>query len=417
MQKFSKTILLAIAVAMLSWFLPWLYTLLTPSPSAEPFCCLSPLEPRWIVSRSNPGEKPDITLTDAFPTSDSEEVKISTATRDSLVPQLYYRQLLAHDLLPDSINGKEISAHTLKTHEVFFTSSPRDLNKRSAGIWLMMESMPVRVDLSDPDEGFRITSDGIEFIRMADNSVNPDRSNRFTKAMKARGFQFPAVDLSANITAQKAYDEGYLMVDAAGKVFHVKQQAGRPYVAAIAMPDGMTASKTFIWEQSDKSLLGMVIDTGNRPYIIKADSHIALPLPADGYDGTIDPRRESVTLMGSLFSIIIRYSGPDGSRWRAYDADTLELIGAIDFPRLPSAAIKIARFIFPYTLALTSNYDSLAYPRLDNLSWKALPLNIILAFLLLTLGIRRKNPWMKWGALFTVSLGIYSFIAFLLLHD
>lgn len=89
----------------------------------------------------------------------------------------------------------------------------------------MMESLPERVDLEDPKEAFRISADGIEFIDIATNKVNANRSARFTKAMKARGFQFPGKEFSANVTSRKQYDEGYMMIDSEGKAFHVKQQA------------------------------------------------------------------------------------------------------------------------------------------------------------------------------------------------
>ncbi len=415
MSKLSKIILYAVAITVLSWFLPWLYALLTPSASSDPFCAFSPISSQWIVSRSAPGEKPVITLVDAFGGNESSGTRIPVSVRDSLAPQLYYRQLVAHDLLPDTIAGKAVSAHELKTHEAFFTCSPRETNKVFPGIWLMMESMPVRVELSDPKEGFRITDNGIEFIRISDNTVNSDRSRRFTEAMKSRGFRFPAKDLSANITSQKTYDEGYLMIDSEGKLFHIKQRGGRPYVAIIDMPEDVIASKAFIWEESDRSILGLMTDTENRPYVIRSDGHKAIPLPSE--NGKIDPRRESIMVMGSLFNLTVRYTGPDGSRWRAFDADSLRLIGSIDFPRVTSTVSKIAGYVFPYTLSMTSSYDSLAYPRIKNFSLKALPLGLLLALTLWIMAARRKDKTMKIGALLTLPLGIFAFLPFLLLGD
>lgn len=415
MTKFSKILLLAVATAVLSWFLPWIYALLTPSASGDPFCSFSPVSGKWIVSRSANGEKPVICQVDPFSANPDEGDQITVAQRDSLVPQLYYRQLLSHDLLPDTIAGKEVSAHTLKTHELFFTGSPRDINKRLPGVWLMMESMPVRVDLSDPEEAFRFTPDGIEFLKIADNTVNADRSCRFTDALKSKGFNFPATDLSGNPSSKKPYDEGYLMVDSNGKVFHVKQQAGRPFVSRVMLPDSVTASKVFIWEESDRSLLGMVVAADGSPYIIRAEGHQALPLPGD--DVKVYPREESVMAMGSLFNFVLRLSGKNATRWRAFDAETLEPVGALDFPKEKPMSSRVARYIFPFTLAFTSAYDSLAYPRIANISTRALPLNIALSLMLLFIGMRRKDSAMKWGALATVPFGIFSFLPLLLLHD
>ena len=79
------------------------------------------------------------------------------------------------------------------------------------------------------------------------------------------------------------------MIDSEGKAFHVKQQAGRPFVAAIKLPEGVKASHVF-----------------NR---------------------------------------ILRFTGEEGTRWRAIDASTGKLIGAIDIPREPSTARKMAKWI------------------------------------------------------------------------
>lgn len=416
MEKFAKILLYVTAVILLSWFLPWIYNLLTPAPAGEAFCGFSPVSAQWTVSRSLPGEKPVIRLAEAFSSHPDDGEIITQDMRDLLIPQLYYRQLMAHDRLPDTIRGKAVSAHSLKMKEVFFTSSPRDIVKNNPGIWLMMESMPARVDLSDPSEAFRITGNGMEFIRISDNTVNTDRSHRFTEAMKARGFSFPATDLSANVSSKKAYDEGYLMIDAERKVFHVKQQGGRPYVAAVNLPAGIKASKVFIWEEADRSLLGMLTDTENRPYIIYSEGHEAVRLPDNA--GTIDPRKESIVVMGNLFNITMRITSAESTRWRAFDSDSLKLIGALDFPKDITAARQAGRYIFPFDITFTSVYDSLAYPRSGGFSLLALPLDILLGCILLWLGIRRKSNQMKWCALITVFCGLYSFIpSFLFTED
>lgn len=65
-------------------------------------------------------------------------------------------------------------------------------------------------------------------------------------------------------------------------------------------------------------------------------------------------------------------------------------------------------------LTFTSLNDSLAYPRIDNFSWRALPLNVVLALILLLLPHYSNK---RWGALLTLPLGIYAFIPFLLFRD
>jgi len=409
MQKLSQIILYFTAIMVLGWFLPWLYALAFPAPSGEPFCSFSPVNNKWVVSKSIPGEQPVIMLLDNT-TADGIGPTATSLTkneRDSLVPQLFYKELLAHDRLPDSIAGKPVSAHELRTHELMLNSSPRDIVKRRPRVWMMMESMPERVELTDADHVFRFTADGcIEFITMATNKVNASRSARFTETMRKRGFSFPARDLSANVTSRKPYDEGYLMIDNDGKLFHIKQQAGRPYVAAISMPGKTKASKAFLLEETDRSILGLVTDTDNNPYIIERDSYKVVPLPI----GKINPRKESVLLMGNLFNLTFRISADGTSRWRAVSRDGYSLLGEYNYTAPTTASTTIARYIFPYTLSFVSKNDSLAYPRFGNFSAKALLLNALLASVLLIVSRRRKSMPLYCGSLITLGCGIFAFI-------
>lgn len=415
MKIFSKIVLFVVAIAALSWFLPWIYSVAFPAPSGEPFCSFSPVNNKWVVSVTSPGEKPKLLVLESQEKGEPVFSTITRDERDSLVPQMFYKELLAHDRLPDTIGGKAVSAHELRTHELMLNSSPRDIVKRNMGVWMMMESMPKRVDLSDPDQVFRFTPSGVEFVDMASNSVNASRSERFTKMMKERGFTFPAVDLSANVTSRKPYDEGYLMIDAAGKPFHVKQQAGRPYVTAIEMPGGAKASKVFIMEEANRDILGFIADTDNNFYILEKEGYKVYPLPV----GKVDPRKQSILVMGNLFNYACRISGEGESAWRAVGrtANGYELLGAYDFKKEPTTAAKIADYIFPYALTFTSHSDSLAYPRIVGISFSAIYLNVVLALLLFVVVRRRKDGNPVVGSVVTLVCGIFSFIPFYLLKD
>lgn len=426
MKRLPDIILSLLAVLMLSWFLPWLYALLTPSASNTPFCSFSPISQRWVVSQTVNGEKPIIIMTDSVKISDGNRYltegttrgnsrRLTVSDRDSLVPQLYYRQLAASEKLPDTITGIEITQHILRSNELFLNASPRDVNKVTPGIWLMMESMPDRVDLSDPEEAFRFTKDGIEFINISDNSINTDRSRRFTRALQSQGFITPAMDLSANITSRKAYDEGYLMIDADGKPFHIKQQGGRPWVSAINLPEGVKASKIMITEENDRSVIGLLTDIDNNLYIILREGHKAIKLRGD--DSRFDPSEEALTLMGSVFGLTVKITGKDRIRWRHYSRNDYHLLGSIDFPVVRSEAYKVAKWIFPWTLSFVSTYDSLAYPRFSAYSLLSLPMNILLAIILFFLARRRRQNYAIALSLVTIAGGIFTFIPAILLHE
>ena len=225
MKKAYTILLVALSVVVLSWFLPWLYSLLFPVGTSDPFIAYSPINDRMIVSERT-GEKESVIYQLDADGKREEGVAYTKEQRDSLLPQLYFTQLMAREQMPDSINGIEVSIPVLKHNQWVFSSLPRDINKRMADVYLIMESMPARIDLEDPKEVFRFRDGQVEFIEMETNEVNPGRSRRFTEIFNDRGFVLPMKSYSANITSRKPYDEGYLMVDANGSLFHMKMKSG-----------------------------------------------------------------------------------------------------------------------------------------------------------------------------------------------
>lgn len=68
---------------------------------------------------------------------------------------------------------------------------------------------------------------------MENNTIDQEKSKVFTEVLKKKEFRFPAQYVAGNPSTRKEYDEGYLILDAEGKLFHMKQTQGRPYVRAI----------------------------------------------------------------------------------------------------------------------------------------------------------------------------------------
>ena len=138
MKKAYSIFLIAAGIIILSWFLPWLYSIIFPASVNDPFIAWSPVNDSFIVSE--PAEKGGAIY--AVDELGEASRKYSKEDRDSLLPQIYFNQLVAHDKLPDSIDGKEITIPALKHSQWVFSSLPRDLNKVGAKVYLMMESMP-----------------------------------------------------------------------------------------------------------------------------------------------------------------------------------------------------------------------------------------------------------------------------------
>lgn len=415
MKKAYTILLVTLSVIVLSWFLPWLYSLLFPVGASDPFIAYSPISDRMIVSERT-GEKESVIYPLDADGVREEGVVYTKEQRDSLLPQLYFTQLVAREQMPDSINGIEISIPLLKHNSWVFTSSPRDINKRFADVYLIMESMPARIDLEDPTEVFRFRDGRVEFIEMETNQINQARSKRFTEIFNDRGFTLPVKSFSANIKSRKAYDEGYLMVDDNGDIFHMKMQAGRPYMSKVRKPDSIRAAHVFIMENIDKEAIGLMSDETHNLYLIERDGYRLCQLPV----GKVDPEKDRFSVVKNLFNIIVRVSNQDGTRWSALDADDYSLLASYAKTSEKSTVAKIGSYIFPYTLSFTSTSDCYATPRIESFSWAAFVLNAMFALVIFIVYRRRTADAIcrpALASLVTLVFGIFAFIPFIIIRN
>ena len=63
---------------------------------------------------------------------------------------------------------------------------PSAVNAPASGIYFLLESRPKRVELQMPDDAFRFTDEGVEFIVMETNTLDAGKSARFTEVLRER---------------------------------------------------------------------------------------------------------------------------------------------------------------------------------------------------------------------------------------
>lgn len=408
MIKKAYTILLyALCVLALAWALPWLYDLVLPEAISDPYVAFSPVSHRIIVTKRD-GDRHTIFSLDADGNPESD--MLTKEQRDSLLPQTFYTQLMARQAMPDSLGGVEMTVSNLRQGQWVFTSSPRDINKVFPRLYPIMESMPLRFELEDPKEVFRLVGDKVEFIDMATNEVNDARSRRFTAVFTDNGFEFPVQSYSANITSRKGYDEGYLFADAAGKVYHVKMQAGRPYMAKVPLPDTVKAEHVFIMENPDHRLIGLMTDSNHRLYAIERDGYKTVRLPV----GDVNPSTDRIVIVKDLFNWVVKISNSEGACWTALDSWDYTTRASYRTIYPVSTTEKVASWIFPFVFSVTSLDDCHVRPRFTDFSWHALALNAMLA-IIVGIMCRRKTGLAAAYCAATLLFGIYFFIPFLLI--
>ena len=186
--------------------------------------------------------------------------------------------------------------------------------------------MSGRVDLKMPDDVFRITSQGIEFIDMASNSVNAEKSLLFTEAMTKKNFRFPAIEIAGNPTVKKEYDEGYLLLDADRRLFHLKQVKGRPYVRAIALPEGLTLEHLYLTEFRNKKTLAFLTDINNALYVLKSRTYDVVKTGVPAFN----PETDALTIIGNMFDWTVRVTSPSSDNYYALNADDYSLIKKLE---------------------------------------------------------------------------------------
>lgn len=407
MIKATKTIICALAAILLAWGLPWLCDFLFSSPYRTPFTHYSCVAERFICL--------DYTGKDVV-YRDFEGNTYTEAEFDSMLPMFYYRQLLADGRLPDTIRGVAVTPQRIGRENFMFRTNPSDLNVRKPTLYPLLESMSGRVELQMPPDVFRIAP-GIEFIDIASNSVVEEKSDRFARMMLEKGFTYPAARVSGNPTTRKEYDEGYLVVDARGELFHLKQTVGRPYLKHIALPEGVRAEEAFITEFPSRCTYGFITDTQNRLYVVLAPGYEVREIPVPGFD----PHTQGLSLIGDMFNWTFRITSAGSESYYAVNASDLSLADThtYDFP--DDCWDAASEYVFPFRLSFTDYDDKYVYLRAAGFSWKAIILNALLAaaFVLIRRRGRREGlqgcTWLS--ALLILPFGLFLFVPLLVLGE
>ena len=320
MKRFSQILLYVTIVLLLVWQLPWCYNFFTSKPEKTPFTLYSFVIDDFAMMGQE-GDK-------GMVRRDLSGNTYTQAQFDSILPMFYVRQLMADERFPDTINGVPVTPRLVQMENFNFRTVPSDINAPRIGLYPLLESMSGRVDLKMPGDVFRITDTGIEFVTIASNTIDHEKSSRFTEAMKKKGFVFPALEISGNPTTRKDYDEGYMLLDANRHLFHLKQVKDRPYVRAVDLPAGLELKHLFITEFKNRKTLAFMTDVNNTLYVLNNKTYdvVKVGIPA------FNPEADAMTVMGNMFDWTVCVTTDTAEEYYALDADDYSLIKSVSFP-------------------------------------------------------------------------------------
>lgn len=400
MVRLSRYFLIIIAAIAFSAVIPKIYWTAFEKPIRPPFVMYSCIENDFMVLRSGNG----VTRSDRKGNSYTRE------EYEQKLPMLYARQLIVSGTMPDSINGAAIDVHELNMHRSTFRLRASGLSTPGPGLYPMFESQSGRANLEMPKDYFRITW-RMEFIDANTNKILEEKSRMFSAALYNRGFVFPAESINGIPTTRKSIDEGYLIVDSEGQLFHVKMIKAKPYIKKVGLPEGLKFKHISCVDFRDKQYYAYLFSEENGLYILTQDDYILKKLPVEG----LIPGEQEIRIYGDFFNYNIICRGNGYMKSQVLDAKFNKVDEYIEIwpVKMERPEGKIYQFIFPGELRLSnknSGYNAFFFELTKSLNWIILSI-VLIAFQVLI--IRKRGRMLKNQIADILIIGITGIFGFL----
>lgn len=326
MKKYGTLFLSASLALLLVWVLPWLYNLITLESYATPFTLYS------------------CTLHD-FASLDRGEGKgfrfVDTKGNvygDEAQPMFYASVLASRGALPDTLEGRKISLEEIERNSVIASSDPRDLNRAIPPVYLLMESVPERLELKDPEDALISRKGGIAIVEMATNTLREQKTALLARRLQELGFVYPARLFAGKPSHRKEYDEGYLVTDAEDKLYQFKQVNDTVQVRYFPQADGLGLKFLMITEFENRATLGYLVDRANRLHMLRPDGTV---VPTEV---SFTPEKEDLLVVGDMFYYTVKTSTGRGERFWALRSSDFSLVDTLSRPYPQGTSLPGIRF-------------------------------------------------------------------------
>ncbi|ASY29937.1 DUF4857 domain-containing protein [Taylorella equigenitalis] len=315
------------------------------------------------------------------------------------------------DLAYKFINRERFSAHRL--------------DKPKLKLYTLMESNPGIDGFDTPDDLFRITDYGIEFIDLETNNVNKSKSHELTELMKSQGFNFPHKFIADSPDPRKTIDNGVFIVDSDYRVFHLKLLNGR---FSLVRTDTILPQNTVdidVLEQARQQFHAMITTTDSL-LLLKWDDYRIVKVPFNEYK----PYSENIAIDGDYLNWEFTRSAVDDSRrdfvvtdrdLNTYKRHHWELDK--DYKNKKWNVRNAVGFFFPYFVKfdLKERTQNNIYLRLMGAEWWIMILGSMVSVFAYMLVCNRGRSWSRWARpsiwdlLFLCITSFYGLIVLLIL--
>ncbi len=405
--KFSRIVLILTVVFVLSIIIPEYYWMAFEKHHSTPSVIYSAILKDFIKFQR---------INNKVFRYDNEGKIVNRQKFESLAPLYYYRTLSYLGTMPSEIDTYKVDLKDLRINTIYVQIKPKAIQTPQIKLFPLLESVPNGPKLAMPDDFFRI-NDKMEFIDCETNTVIPDLSEKFTKALIEHGFAFPAKKMFGNPTVMKPFDEGYFVIDAKDKLFHVKRIHNEPYVAEVPLPKGVVPVFVNVTEMELREFYGLLISETSDVYLISYDNYKLIKLPLKNYNYRYSQFRMQGNPLYRIFTVTNETSIDVIVTDRKYNfIDEYKETWANKYS---SAAGKILNAFFPFTLELTSTkseYVDFYWHFSDFTALIGMLFSLIVYFIV---QFRKKEEATKCMLDYVIVFftGIYGLIATLLIRD
>ena len=371
MKKTGRIFIILSTAVLILWIIPWISALITAKPFTSPLTLYSPVLHDFTTNDRGKA----LRLTDRQGKHYGDEVQ----------PLFYYMVLVSKGKLPKEIDGHKITPEKIKLHRYNMAERPQYVNVKKPAAYLLMESVPERLELHDPEYAMIFRKDGLHIYEMASNSEDKEKTKAFTSVLSELEFKFPANLISGNPTHHKEHDEGYLLTDSEGKLFRLKMTNGKPEAEHFAKADGIELKYISVIEIASKDIIGYLTDKNNVLYILRPSGE------AIRTEAKWNPQKESLFVVGDMLYHTIKAYDSNGERIYALRTSDFSFVDKLERNYDKPQPFNICRYLLPFRIYFVSSNDAYVMPRIKDFSWAGLMADTVIASLAIFLLRRKKN--------------------------
>lgn len=341
----SRWVLCLAGVLVLAVVLPRMFDMAFKGGSSQPFVLYSPVTEGFLFSEVGPeGE---------LRYRDEAGKFYDRKTHMGLTPLFWYRDLFAWKTMPETLGGLPVTRGAVEAGAQFFRYRPADLKGGGISLWPLFESASEFSDLRLPETLFW-NGGGLIF----ENGLTRSRDAAFTKAVETclsdAGFVFPVAAAWGNPTTKKPHDDGWFLLDAEGRLFHLKQEKGLPLCrnTGLAPPSGIR--QMAVTEDPRREFYGYLITGDGGFHLLMQETYGLVTLDLEGFE----PDTMGLLFMADMLGRTLTYGNSQHFHVLRTDLNYRPLQRYTEAcpPALSGKAEALKSVFFPFTVKTRAAY-------------------------------------------------------------